>query len=94
MDSQREQSETVFYVEWTPKWAGDKIKICSHQTGVHYEDLDSGSFCNDCGCLVGYTKVHESTSTYVFDRRKEKVILEFSKDEINKILSSLGRKWI
>lgn len=85
----------VFNVEWTPKWiAGDKIKVCSHQTGIHSEDLHSGTFCNDCGTLVGYTKVHEFTPTYVFDRSKEKVILEFNRDEINKILSSIGRKWI
>ena len=82
-----------YYIKWTPKWiAGDKIKICQHQTGIHNEKLISGAFCNDCGCLVGYTSEKDITPNYVFDRRKEPVFLELNKDEVNQILKMLGRK--
>jgi hypothetical protein len=84
-----------FYVYWTPKWIdGDKIKICNHTGGVHQEAMcEKATFCNDCGCLIGYSQpINGGTPQYVFDRRKEPVVLEFNIDEINQILKSINRK--
>lgn len=84
-----------FYVYWTPKWlAGDKGKVCSHTSGVHQESMcDKATFCNDCGHLLGYSQpANHETPTYVFDRKKEPVVLEFNREEVNQILKLIGRK--
>lgn len=87
------KEDDLLYFEWTPKWeAGDKYKVCSHQSGVHHEDLESGVFCNDCGKLLGYSQKKYSTPKYVFARKSEPVIIGINKDEVNQILSSLKRK--
>ena len=82
-----------FYLEWIPKWkAGDKLKVCSHRSGVHHEALRGGTFCNDCGLLLGYSQDEDKTPKYVFERKIEPVILELNTNEINQILKKLKRK--
>lgn len=81
------------YIKWKPKWtAGDKIKVCQHNSGVHQENLISGTFCNDCGYLVAFTQSAWETPKFVFDRKKEPVILELNEIEINQVLKAIHRK--